>query len=191
MGRRTLGIGVINFAYWLAKNGKRYSDGSANNLTHQTFEAIQYYLMKASNELAKEQGACPWFNETTYAKGILPIDTYKKDLDAIVSEPLHLDWEGLRESIKTHGLRNSTLSALMPSETSSQISNATNGIEPPRATSASKRRKTACCVRWYRITKRWEQLRAAVGNAKQRRLPAAGGYHAEVYRPVDLCQYQL
>ncbi len=132
MGRRTLGIGVINFAYWLAKNGKRYSDGSANNLTHQTFEAIQYYLMKASNELAKEQGACPWFNETTYAKGILPIDTYKKDTDAIVSEPLHLDWEGLRESIKTHGLRNSTLSALMPSETSSQISNATNGIEPPR-----------------------------------------------------------
>lgn len=78
MGRRTLGIGVINFAYWLAKNGKRYSDGSANNLTHKTFEAIQYYLLKASNELAKEQGACPWFNETTYAKGILPIDTYKK-----------------------------------------------------------------------------------------------------------------
>ncbi|MDR9888727.1 ribonucleoside-diphosphate reductase subunit alpha [Pseudenterobacter timonensis] len=132
MGRRTLGIGVINFAYWLAKNGKRYSDGSANNLTHETFEAIQYYLLKASNELAIEQGACPWFNETTYAKGILPIDTYKRDLDAIVSEPLHLDWEGLRESIKTHGLRNSTLSALMPSETSSQISNATNGIEPPR-----------------------------------------------------------
>uniref|UniRef100_UPI0009B05B35 class 1a ribonucleoside-diphosphate reductase subunit alpha n=1 Tax=Salmonella enterica TaxID=28901 RepID=UPI0009B05B35 len=118
MGRRTLGIGVINFAYWLAKNGKRYSDGSANNLTHKTFEAIQYYLLKASNELAKEQGACPWFNETTYAKGILPIDTYKKDLDAIVNEPLHYDWEQLRESIKTHGLRNSTLSALMPSETS-------------------------------------------------------------------------
>ncbi|VTP72579.1 Ribonucleoside-diphosphate reductase 1 subunit alpha [Leclercia adecarboxylata] len=86
MGRRTLGIGVINYAYWLAKNGKRYSDGSANNLTHQTFEAIQYYLLKASNELAIEQGACPWFNETTYAKGILPIDTYKKDLDGIVSE---------------------------------------------------------------------------------------------------------
>ena len=132
MGRRTLGIGVINFAYWLAKHGKRYSDGSANNLTHETFEAIQYYLLKASNELAKEQGACPWFNETTYAKGILPIDTYKKDLDAIANAPLHLDWEALRESIKTHGLRNSTLSALMPSETSSQISNATNGIEPPR-----------------------------------------------------------
>jgi ribonucleoside-diphosphate reductase alpha chain len=132
MGRRTLGIGVINFAYYLAKNGVRYSDGSANNLTHRTFEAIQYYLLKASNRLAQEQGACPWFNETTYAQGILPIDTYKKDLDAICSEPLHYDWESLRKEIKETGLRNSTLSALMPSETSSQISNATNGIEPPR-----------------------------------------------------------
>ncbi|MBL5825302.1 class 1a ribonucleoside-diphosphate reductase subunit alpha [Serratia sp. T13T92] len=132
MGRRTLGIGVINFAYYLAKNGVRYSDGSANNLTHRTFEAIQYYLLKASNRLAQEQGACPWFNETTYAQGILPIDTYKKDLDAICSEPLHYDWESLRKEIKKTGLRNSTLSALMPSETSSQISNATNGIEPPR-----------------------------------------------------------
>ena len=132
MGRRTLGIGVINFAYYLAKNGVRYSDGSANNLTHRTFEAIQYYLLKASNELAREQGACPWFDQTTYARGVLPIDTYKRDLDSICNEPLHYDWEGLRDSIKTHGLRNSTLSALMPSETSSQISNATNGIEPPR-----------------------------------------------------------
>lgn len=132
MGRRTLGIGVINYAYYLAKNGVRYSDGSANNLTHRTFEAIQYYLLKASNELAKEQGACQWFNETTYSQGVMPVDTYKKDLDAICSEPLHLNWDKLREDIKTHGLRNSTLSALMPSETSSQISNATNGIEPPR-----------------------------------------------------------
>ncbi|WP_105198894.1 MULTISPECIES: class 1a ribonucleoside-diphosphate reductase subunit alpha [unclassified Pseudoalteromonas] len=132
MGRRTLGVGVINFAYYLAKNGKRYSDGSANGLTHKTFEAIQYYLMKASNELAKEKGACPKFNETTYSQGIMPIDTYKKDLDSVCNEPLHLDWDGLRESIKAHGMRNSTLSALMPSETSSQISNATNGIEPPR-----------------------------------------------------------
>jgi ribonucleoside-diphosphate reductase alpha chain len=132
MGRRTLGIGVINYAYYLAKNGVRYSDGSANNLTHKTFEAIQYYLLKASNNLAKEQGACPWFNETTYAQGIMPIDTYKKDLDAICDEPLHYDWDALRAEVKTHGLRNSTLSALMPSETSSQISNATNGIEPPR-----------------------------------------------------------
>ncbi|MGK2960283.1 MAG: class 1a ribonucleoside-diphosphate reductase subunit alpha [Candidatus Malihini olakiniferum] len=132
MGRRTLGIGVINFAYYLAKNGVRYSDGSANNLTHSTFEAIQYYLLKASNELAREQGACPWFDQTTYARSVLPIDTYKRDLDSICNEPLHYDWEMLRNSIKTHGLRNSTLSALMPSETSSQISNATNGIEPPR-----------------------------------------------------------
>ncbi|MEI7367611.1 class 1a ribonucleoside-diphosphate reductase subunit alpha [Pectobacterium sp. 1950-15] len=132
MGRRTLGIGVINFAYYLAKNGVRYSDGSANGLTHRTFEAIQYYLLKASNVLAREQGACPWFNETTYSQGILPIDTYKRDLDAICNEPLHLDWEALRNDIKEYGLRNSTLSALMPSETSSQISNATNGIEPPR-----------------------------------------------------------
>lgn len=132
MCRRTLGVGVINFAHYLAKNGVRYSDGSANNLTHKTFEAIQYYLLKASNRLAQEQGACPWFNETSYSQGILPIDTYKKDLDVICNEPLHYDWEILRQEIQETGLRNSTLSALMPSETSSQISNATNGIEPPR-----------------------------------------------------------
>lgn len=132
MGRRTLGIGVINYAYYLAKNGVYYSNGSANNLTHRTFEAIQYYLLKASNLLAKEQGACPKFNETRLSQGILPIDTYKKDVDNITGEPLHLDWEALRESIKKYGVRNSTVSALMPSETSSQISNATNGIEPPR-----------------------------------------------------------
>lgn len=132
MRRRTLGVGVINYAYYLAKNGVRYSDDSALGLTHQTFEALQYYLLKASNKLAKEQGACPAFNETTYSQGILPIDTYKKDLDQICQEPLHLDWETLRGEITTHGLRNSTLTALMPSETSSQIANATNGIEPPR-----------------------------------------------------------
>ncbi|MBW8184639.1 class 1a ribonucleoside-diphosphate reductase subunit alpha [Shewanella nanhaiensis] len=132
MNRRTLGIGVINFANYLAKEGVRYSDGSANNITHKTFEAIQYYLLKASMNLAKEQGACPAFHETTYSKGVLPIDTYKRALDNICDEPLHMDWETLRQDIVTHGLRNSTLSALMPSETSSQISNATNGIEPPR-----------------------------------------------------------
>ncbi|MBE8167756.1 MAG: ribonucleoside-diphosphate reductase subunit alpha [Shewanella sp.] len=132
MNRRTLGIGVINFANYLAKNGLKYSDGSANNLTHKTFEAIQFYLLKASMNLAKEYAACPLFNETTYSQGILPIDTYKRDIDKVTQEPLHLDWETLREEITTHGLRNSTLSALMPSETSSQISNATNGIEPPR-----------------------------------------------------------
>jgi ribonucleoside-diphosphate reductase alpha chain len=132
MGRRTLGIGVINFAYYLAKNGVKYSDGSANGLVHRTFEAMQYHLMRASCNLAKEKGACPKFNETTYYQGLMPIDTYKKALDKICSEPLHCDWDGLRADIKQYGLRNSTLSALMPSETSSQISNATNGIEPPR-----------------------------------------------------------
>jgi len=132
LARRTLGIGVINYAYYLAKNGLYYSNGSANNLTHKTFEAIQYYLLKASNGLAKEQGACPKFDETRLSQGILPIDTYKKTIDDITTESLHLDWESLRTSIVKYGVRNSTVSALMPSETSSQISNATNGIEPPR-----------------------------------------------------------
>jgi len=132
MNRRTLGIGVINYAYYLAKNGVRYSDDSALGLTHRTFEAMQYYLLKASVNLAKEYGACPLFNQTVYSQGKLPIDTYKKDLDAVCSEPLHYDWESLRADIVKYGLRNSTLTALMPSETSSQIANATNGIEPPR-----------------------------------------------------------
>lgn len=132
MNRRTLGIGVINYAYYLAKNGVRYSDDSAIGLTHRTFEAMQYYLLKASLNLAKEYGACPLFNQTVYSQGKLPIDTYKKDLDAVCNEPLHYDWESLRGDIVKYGLRNSTLTALMPSETSSQIANATNGIEPPR-----------------------------------------------------------
>lgn len=141
INRRTLGVGVINYAYYLAKNGTRYSDNTALSLTHRTFEALQYYLLKASNKLAKEQGACPWFNQTTYSQGILPIDTYKSDLDDICNEPLHLDWECLRTDIKAHGLRNSTLSALMPSETSSQIANATNGIESPRGLVSIKQSK--------------------------------------------------
>ena len=132
MKRRTLGIGVINYAYYLAKNGTKYSDPTALGLTYRTFKDLQYYLLVASNKLAKEQGACPAFGDTTYSQGILPIDTYKADIDAICNEPLQLDWEALRHDIKTHGLRNSTLTALMPSETSSQIANATNGIEPPR-----------------------------------------------------------
>lgn len=130
--RRTLGVGVINYAYYLAKNGTSYSDEKSLALTHKTFEALQYYLLKASNKLAIEQGACPGFSETTYSQGILPIDSYKSDLDKICSEQLHYDWETLRQSILKDGLRNSTLTALMPSETSSQIANATNGIEPPR-----------------------------------------------------------
>jgi len=156
MKRRTLGIGVINYAYYLAKNGVRYSDGSANALTHRTFEAIQYYLLKASNNLAKEFGACPAFDETTYSQGILPIDTYKKDLDAICQEPLHFDWETMRQDIKTHGLRNSTLSSLMPSETSSQISNATNGIEPPRGLVSVKQSKDGILKQ---VVPEYEQLK--------------------------------
>lgn len=139
--RRPLGIGVINLAYYLAKNDCRYSDDSGLQLVHDTFEALMFYLLKASMELAKEKGACEWFHETKYAKGILPIDTYKKDIDSLVDPTLKLDWEWLREEIKTHGLRNSTLMALMPSETSAQIANATNGIEPPRALVSVKESK--------------------------------------------------
>ena len=141
LARRTLGVGVINFAYYLAKNGVKYSDGSANGLTHRAFEAIQYWLLRASNQLAKEQGACDAFADTTYAQGLLPIDTYKKDVDKFCDEPLHYDWETLRKDIVETGLRNSTLTALMPSETSSQISNATNGIEPPRGYISVKQSK--------------------------------------------------
>ncbi|MEC7107717.1 MAG: class 1a ribonucleoside-diphosphate reductase subunit alpha [Verrucomicrobiota bacterium] len=141
LGRRTLGIGVINFAYYLAKNNVRYSDGSAKALTHQTFEALQYYLMKASANLAKEFGPCPLFEETTYSKGIMPIDTYKKEIDDVCNEPLKLDWDELKKLINKYGMRNSTLTALMPSETSSQISNATNGIEPPRGLVSIKQSK--------------------------------------------------
>lgn len=130
--RRTLGVGVVNYAHFLAKNGVRYSDGSAKELTHSLFEEIQFSLLKASCELAKEKGKCEWFSDTTYSQGILPIDRYNKNLDSIVTDKLQQDWEGLRKDIMRHGLRNSTLSALMPSETSSKISNATNGIEPIR-----------------------------------------------------------
>ncbi len=132
LNRRSLGIGVTNFAYYLAKNKVRYSDGSANSLTHKTFEHIQFYLLRASNILAKEKGKCNFFNHTKYSMGILPIDTYKKDVDKICNEPLYCNWDKLRKKINKYGLRNSTLSAIMPSETSSQISNSTNGIEPPR-----------------------------------------------------------
>ncbi|MBE0468151.1 MAG: ribonucleoside-diphosphate reductase subunit alpha [Methyloprofundus sp.] len=139
--RRSLGAGITNFAYYLAKNGVKYSDGSAKQLTHDTLEAIQYYLLKASNILAKEQGPCEWYNETSYAQGLLPIDTYKEFLDEIVSPELKLDWDSLRRDIAEHGLRNSTLTALMPCETSSQISNSTNGIEPPRGLKSVKTSK--------------------------------------------------
>lgn len=130
--RRSLGIGITNFAYFLAKNGVKYSDGSANQLTHDLFEHLQYYGLKASCNLAKEKGACGYFDQTNYAKGLLPIDTYKKTVDDLVKPEYKLDWEWLREEIKKYGLRNSTITALMPCETSSQVTNSTNGIEPPR-----------------------------------------------------------
>jgi ribonucleoside-diphosphate reductase alpha chain len=130
---RSLGIGVINFAYYLTKNGKRIKDGSGLELTHQTFEALQYYLLKSSVQLAKEKGTCLGFKDTKYAQGILPIDTYKKDIDAFAPFDLKYDWESLREEIKEFGLRNATLSTQFPSESSSQVSNATNGIDIPRS----------------------------------------------------------
>lgn len=132
INRRMLGVGVINYAYYLAKNNVKYSDGSANELTHKTFEALQYYLLKASNNLAKEKGKCNYFHETKYSQGILPIDTYKKSVDEICDIELELNWESLRENIVKYGLRNSMVTAQMPAETSAQVSNATNGIEPPR-----------------------------------------------------------
>ena len=139
--RRTLGIGITNLAYYLAKNDVKYSDGSGNDLIHKTFEALQYYSLKASNEIAQEFGPCPLFSETQYAKGIMPIDSYKKDIDDFCDTKLELDWDTLRKNIQEKGLRNSTLTALMPCESSSQISNSTNGIEPPRGFISVKQSK--------------------------------------------------
>ena len=139
--RRSLGVGYIGLAHYLAKNRVQYSDPQAWKLVHDLSEAFQYYLLKASNKLAQERGACEYFSRTKYADGILPIDTYKKDFDAIVANELNYDWESLRNSIKEHGLRHSTLSAQMPSESSSVVSNATNGIEPPRGYLSVKKSK--------------------------------------------------
>ena len=130
--RRSLGIGFIGLAHYLAKLGYNYADQEAWDAVHGLSESFQYYLLKASNQLAKERGHCEYFGRTKYADGILPIDTYKKDVDEICSVRLEHDWETLRASILEHGLRHSTLSAQMPSESSSVVSNATNGIEPPR-----------------------------------------------------------
>jgi len=130
--RRSLGIGFIGLAHYLAKLGYSYGSQEAWDAVHGLSESFQFYLLKASNQLAQEKGHCEYFGRTKYADGILPIDTYKKDVDEISSQELQHDWESLRESINTYGLRHSTLSAQMPSESSSVVSNATNGIEPPR-----------------------------------------------------------
>jgi len=130
--RRSLGVGFIGLAHYLAKLGFKYESQEAWDAVHGLSESFQFYLLKASNQLAKEKGHCEYFGRTKYSDGILPIDTYKKDVDEISSINYQHDWEGLRASILEYGLRNSTLSAQMPSESSSVVSNATNGIEPPR-----------------------------------------------------------
>ena len=130
--RRSLGIGYIGLAHYLAKNKVAYGDKQALKLVDELTEAFQYYLLAASNELAEEKGACEYFNRTKYSDGILPIDTYKKEVDELVKPNFKYDWEALRKDIAKHGLRHSTLTAQMPSESSSVVSNATNGIEPPR-----------------------------------------------------------
>jgi ribonucleoside-diphosphate reductase alpha chain len=139
--RRSLGIGYIGLAHFLAKNKVQYSDKEAWKLVHDLTEAFQYYLLKASNNLAQERGACDYFERTKYADGILPIDTYKTDVDTVVENKLNYDWDSLRNDIREHGLRHSTLSAQMPSESSSVVSNATNGIEPPRGYLSVKKSK--------------------------------------------------
>jgi ribonucleoside-diphosphate reductase alpha chain len=139
--RRSLGVGFIGLAHYLAKLGFNYDSQEAWDAVHGLSESFQYYLLKSSNQIAKEKGACEYFNRTKYADGILPIDTYKKDVDEISSINLQHDWEELRASILAHGLRHSTLSAQMPSESSSVVSNATNGIEPPRGYLSIKKSK--------------------------------------------------
>ena len=132
IARRSLGIGYIGLAHYLAKQGVKYNDQGAYDLVHELTESFQYYLLKASNQLSKERGPCGNFSVTKYHDGILPIDTYKKDVDNITSVAYQHDWNSLRDDIQKFGLRHSTLSAQMPSESSSVVSNATNGIEPPR-----------------------------------------------------------
>ena len=132
IARRSLGIGYIGLAHYLAKQGVKYDDQGAYDIVHQLTESFQYYLLKASNQLSKERGPCGNFSVTKYHDGILPIDTYKKDVDQITSVAYQHDWNSLRDDIQKFGLRHSTLSAQMPSESSSVVSNATNGIEPPR-----------------------------------------------------------
>ena len=130
--RRSLGIGITNFAAYLAKNGARYDDEEAPNIASNLMEKVQYYLLLSSNNLAKEKGKCPKFHETKYSKGWLPIDNYKKEIDEFVTVKPYMDWDYLRQQIQEHGLRHSTVSAIMPCESSSVIQSSTNGIEPIR-----------------------------------------------------------
>ena len=138
--RRPLGIGIINFAYWLAKNDTNYSNPNLS-LVDEWAEAWSYYLIKSSNTLAKEQGKCSGTDETRYGDGIVPSDTRKIEVDELTPHIERMDWDTLRADLKEHGIRNSTVMALMPAETSAQISNSTNGIEPPRALVSVKQSK--------------------------------------------------
>ena len=140
--RRSLGVGVTNFAYWLAKNDLKYSDNSSLVKVDELFEHIQYSLLKASNKLAKEKGACEWFDRTTYSDGVMPIDRYNKNVDELVKREYSCDWDTLRQEILTHGLRNSVLTAIMPAESSAVVQNATNGIEPIRSLVTIKKSKS-------------------------------------------------
>ncbi len=140
MKRRPLGIGIINFAYWLAKNDSTYQDPNLE-LVDEWAEAWSYFLIKASADLAVEKGECPGTVETKYGRGITPNQTYKQEVDELVKHKERQDWKGLREQLKATGIRNSTLMALMPAETSAQISNSTNGIEPPRSYISVKQSK--------------------------------------------------
>ena len=141
LARRSLGIGYIGLAHYLAKQGFKYDNPEAWKSVHQLSESFQYHLLKSSNTVAKEKGACEYFHRTKYFKGLLPIDTYKTDIDEFCDGELNYDWDNLRNDIQEHGLRHSTLSAQMPSESSSVVSNATNGIEPPRDYLSTKKSK--------------------------------------------------
>ena len=138
MKYRPLGIGITNLAYYLAKNGVKYSDQAAYVLMHDTMEAISFYCIKASIELAKEKGRCPGFAETKWADGLMPIHRYNKNVDKIVNPKLNLDWKWLGEQLSLYGIRNATLLAMMPAESSSRIFNSTNGVEPVRALITTK-----------------------------------------------------
>ncbi len=141
LNRRSIGVGVTNLAYYFAKNNVEYGSSESLILLDEVMEYIQFYLIKASVKLAKEYGKCGLFNRTKYSQGILPIDTYSKKVDNLVKRPYSLDWESLRQDVLTYGMRNSTLTAIMPCESSSVVSNSTNGIEPPRTLITSKKSK--------------------------------------------------
>jgi ribonucleoside-diphosphate reductase alpha chain len=140
--RRSVGVGVTNFAYWLAKQGVKYSDKEALFYVDELFENIQYSLLKASNKLAQEFGKCEWYDKTTYSKGVLPIDRYNKNVDELVKRDYSCDWDTLRKDIEEFGLRNSVLTAIMPAESSAVVQNATNGIEPIRSLVITKKSKS-------------------------------------------------